>query len=503
MKKTILFIMSMLLIAAALFSLSACDIFYDSKCKHDDAGESCLYCGVTDEKYFTFTLLEDGTYSVKAKDRNNMPSLVIIPDTYKGAKVTSIPDQAFIWCDKITGVKIGDNVVTIGAAAFAHCRDLTDLVLGKSITSIEGAAFDDCDSKLFSGYDNLLYVRSLDNPYAILIDTVIFQKHHTEYEIHEDTEFIAAGAMEGCTEVTELTIPKKVVSIGRNAFSFCQSLETVNILSNKITYIGRMAFYCCSDLSEITIPRKVKYIGEQAFASCNLDSIKGGNLDYPVIGNCLIERKTKTLMAGSNSSVIPYGVTSIANGAFSYRNEMTGIKIPKSVTYIGERAFSICKSLESIEIPDSVTTIGGLAFDGCESLRRVIIGKNVSSIGVRAFVCCQSLTDIEVDSRNEHFKSIDGSLYTKDGKTIIQYATGRKDATFVIPDGVTTIGEAAFATCENLESIVIPKSVKKIESPAFSYKLINIYYRGNEFQWDMIDINPDLEYINIYYNYTP
>ena len=67
MKKTILLIMSMLLIAAALFSLSACDIFNDSKCKHDDAGESCLYCGVTDEKYFTFTLLEDGTYSVKIR----------------------------------------------------------------------------------------------------------------------------------------------------------------------------------------------------------------------------------------------------------------------------------------------------------------------------------------------------------------------------------------------------------------------------------------------------
>jgi hypothetical protein len=310
-----------------------------------------LYCGVTDEKYFTFTLLEDGTYSVKAKDRNNMPSLVIIPDTYKGAKVTSIPDQAFIWCDKITGVKIGDNVVTIGAAAFAHCRDLTDLVLGKSITSIEGAAFDDCDSKLFSGYDHLLYVRSLDNPYAILIDTGIFQTHHTEYEIHEDTEFIAAGAMEGCTEVTKLTIPKKVVSIGSLAFSYCENLETVNILSDRIAYIGKMAFYCCSDLSEITIPRKVKYIGEQAFASCNLDSIKGGNLDYPVIGNCLIERKTKTLMAGSNSSVIPYGVTSIANGAFSYRNEMTGIKIPKA-SLISEREHSLfAKALKALKFP--------------------------------------------------------------------------------------------------------------------------------------------------------
>lgn len=503
MKKTILFILSMLLTFTSLFSLSACDIFDDDKCNHDNTEESCLYCGVTDEKYFSFTLLEDGTYSVSAKDKNNMPALVIIPDTYKGVKVTSIPDSAFYRCNEITGVKIGDNVVTIGYSAFANCYNLTDLVLGKSITSIEGSAFNDCNSKLFSGYDHLLYVRSLDNPYAILIGAGSFQKHYTQYEIHEDTELIASGAMQECRNITELTIPKKVVSIGSLSFSYCENLETVNILSDRIAYIGKMAFYCCSDISEITIPRKVKYIGEEAFSYCNLDSIKGGNLDYPVIGNCLIERKTKTLMAGSNNSNIPYGVTSIANGAFSHRAEMTNIKIPKSVTYIGERAFSLCKSLESIEIPDSVTTIEHLAFDNCESLSRVIIGKNASSIGERVFVSCRRLTSIEVDSKNEYFKSIDGILYTKDGKTLVQYAAGRKDATFVIADGVTTIGKSAFYTCDNLESIVIPKSVKKIESTAFSYKPINIYYKGNEFQWNMIEIAQDLRLVNIHYNYTP
>ena len=519
MKKKILFIMTLLLIAAIAFSLSSCNIFDEDnsntsgehdnntsdkdKCKHDDAEEICLYCGVTEEKYFTFTLLENGTYSVQAKDINNMPSLVIIPDTYNGAKVTYIPERAFSRCNKITGVKIGNNVVTIGHGAFYDCQNLAELVLGESVVSIEWNAFNDCNSKLYSAYDNLLYVRSGDNPYAILTETLFLQEHHTKYEIHDDTEFITAEAMIGCRNVTELTIPKNVVFIGDRAFFSCESLETLNILSNKITYIGDNAFEGCIGISEITIPETVEYIGKEAFAVCNFDFIKGGNLDYLVIDNCLIERKTKTLIAGSNNSIIPHDVTSIANNAFSFRKKIKSIDIPESVTYIGALAFQGCESLENIKIPDSVTTIGSYAFGHCQSLERVIIGKNVSSIQLSAFINCRSLTSIEVDDRNEHFQSIDGSLYTKDGKTIIQYATGRKDTTFVIPDGVTTIGAEAFFSGDNLESIVIPKSVQKIEISAFHYKLVNIYYMGNEDLWNMIDIVPNLNRVNIYYNYTP
>ena len=139
------------------------------------------------------------------------------------------------------------------------------------------------------------------------------------------------------------------------------------------------------------------------------------------------------------------------------------------VTSIGNWAFADCYSLTSITIPSSVTSIGWYAFARCDSLTSITIPSSVTSIGSYAFVRCDSLTNIIVDANNEKYKSIDGNLYTKDGKTLIQYAIGKKDTSFIIPDGVTSIGSDAFSNCKNLTSITIPSSVTSIGNYAFYY----------------------------------
>ena len=237
----------------------------------------------------------------------------------------------------------------------------------------------------------------------------------------------------------------------------------------------------------IFIPNTIKLIGNidhgtTSFRELNIENIwvDDDNEFYHIKNNCLIETKTGALIRGNKNSIIPDYVTSINEHAFVGCNGLTSIIIPNSVTYIGYSAFSYCSSLTSVTIPDSVTWIGAWAFDGCSSLTSVVIGDSVTSIDAWAFSNCSSLISITVSEDNKNFKSIDGNLYSKDGKTLIQYAIGKKDTSFEIPDSVTFIGNSAFEYCSNLTSVVIPDSVTSIGSRAF----YNTAYYNNISNWE-------------------
>ena len=116
------------------------------------------------------------------------------------------------------------------------------------------------------------------------------------------------------------------------------------------------------------------------------------------------------------------------------------------------------KYMENIVIPatyngKAVTQILPEAFYRANNLKSITIPNSVKSIGDNAFYSCSSLTSIIVDENNSSYKSIDGNLYSKDGKKLIQYAIGKAYTSFVIPNSVTSIGEGAFYNCSKLTSV--------------------------------------------------
>ena len=247
------------------------------------------------------------------------------------------------------------------------------------------------------------------------------------YEVNEDGETCTITGIGTCTD-TDIHIGGyidgyKVTSIGDSAFIDCNSLISITI-GNGVTNIGYGAFAHCYALTNITISNSVIDIGELAFYACtNLISltVRKENPVYYSEENCIITRNEKVLIKGCNTSVIPPNVTGIAIGAF-----------------VG------CISLENVTIPNSVT-----------------------SIGEGAFYYCTSLTSILVDKDNTAYQSIDGNLYSKDGKTLIAYAIGKIEKSFTIPDSVTSIGDYAFSSCTSLRSVTIPDSVTSIGDDAF------------------------------------
>ena len=160
-----------------------------------------------------------------------------------------------------------------------------------------------------------------------------------------------------------------------------------------------------------------------------------------------------------------YSVTSIGAYVFYDCSGLLSINIPNNVTYIGDGAFYNCSGLTSITIPSGVTSIGNNAFSYCSGLTSITIPSSVTSIET-SFVGCTNLESIKVEAGNPVYDSRENCnaiIQTADGVLIAACNNTH------IPNGVTSIGNMAFALCSGLASLTIPSGVTSIGISAFSY----------------------------------
>lgn len=124
-------------------------------------------------------------------------------------------------------------------------------------------------------------------------------------------------------------------------------------------------------------------------------------------------------------------------------------------------------------IPDTlkgspVVGIGDYAFTGGVALARVTLPKSVSRVSALAFHECGGLTAFAVAVENPSFSaSADGVLFDREKKRLVRYPEGKRDASYVVPEGVTVIGDRAFRGCTNLTEIALPKSLTTFDAFAF------------------------------------
>ena len=188
-------------------------------------------------------------------------------------------------------------------------------------------------------------------------------------------------------------------------------------------------------------------------------------IETPASGTLTIEGDCIGFGVGSYNS---------AKNTTAYCGCITAINSWGNIKKIPANAFRKCTSLKSISFPYSVSGIGNYACYDCASLESIIIPDNIASFAfTMIFTNCTSITSIEVSENHPTYKSINGTLYSKDMHTLIHYPVGRADTYFAIPDSITTIYPEAFYGCVSLTEVVIPEGVSTIGNKAF-YNCISL-----------------------------
>ena len=235
---------------------------------------------------------------------------VVIPSC-----VTTVWNNAFDGCKKITKVTLPDNVVSIGSEAFNGCTTLVEVNIGDGVTAVGDGAFDNCTSL-------------------------------EKVNMGENVVSIGESAFFRCSKLSSVVIPEKVETIGNRAFQECNALTEI-IIPDSVKIIGNSVFHYCHKLTKVTIGKNVKSIGDSAFSSTALIHI-----------------------------TIPGSVEIIGAEAFSYCTNLAYVQFSNGLKKIGERAFLDCDALTGVILPDSVEKVEVDAFCHCGSLRQISVPAN-------------------------------------------------------------------------------------------------------------------------------
>ena len=251
-------------------------------------------------------------------------------------------------------------------------------------------------------------------------------------------------------DIKSVVIGDGVTSIGDGAFKHCINLASVTI-PDSVTSIGDNAFDDCRNLASVTIPDSVTSIGANVFQGTPWAKSHG---DFLVVNSMLLQYQ------GVGGDVtVPSSVERIVDYVFYCNYSITSLTIPDSVTSIGDYAFYNCSNLETVNYTGDQSEWEKISIgngnDVLNKMQFAVVGRGP---------CGDNIT-WTLDTNGTLTIDGWGEMTGLPSYTSQEYIQKIKKA--VISDGVTTIGYAAFDSCEHLESVTIPNSVTSIHDIAF------------------------------------
>lgn len=388
-------------------------------------------------------------------------SAVTIPESVWGIPVTKVLDNAFK-NDSITSISIPNSVTTIGENAFYGCAKLSEVTIPSNVKKINKGVFAGC-----------IELENINIPKGVTdIGPSAFYgcENLTNIVIPNSVTTIGADAFYGCSKLSEIAIPESVENIGNRAFSKCKSVKILKYYSKK-TLDNSFGLFDDSSISMIYIGKFVKIKNEYLFD--DLDDLQEIIVDKD--NQNYFSDGCGVLFDKSQSTLISY-----PSG-----NKRQNYVMPSSVKNIKCNAFENSKYIESITLSDNLTEIGERAFYNCSNIKEITIPNKVSNIGYYSFANCPRLAVFNFNATNclymGSFESgtIFGGSTSLSTVNIGNNVESIPDFAFVssginslnLGNSVTTIGNYSFADTSFIE-LSIPKSVKSIGDYAFNYTAI-------------------------------
>ena len=402
----------------------------------------------------------------------NKTELLYVPQYKRGAYtvptgVKKIADGAFAVCYYLTGtLTIPASVETIGECAFYNAYAYKDLVFAGqryNALSIGKYAF-----RLCSGFV-----------------TVTFEKNSKVSEIQE-------GAFYSCGYIKTIEIPATVETIADQAFRGCSSMSSVTFETSQtaaeLTF-GDAVFYG-TKITEFNVPAHAVKLGG---VLSGMDKLKKVNVDpnnanyasdadgilydkdrktllyYPKTktGNFIVPETVEVISAGvfannSNLGEVTIGakVKEIGDSAFSYCSRLTTVNFTDNTAEgasltLGARVFYECRMIEEIELPVQTKSYGGSCFAYMDSLTTLTLNEGLTEMGTYGIYQCPSITSISIPSTVKKVPYY--GIAENYGLKNITFATNTKGER-----AMEEFGMRAFYYNREVESIVVPKTVKKI-----------------------------------------
>ena len=286
--------------------------------------------------------------------------------SYSSNSDCCIPEHAFQEKPSLISIILPDNLKSIGYKAFWGCKSLSgNISFPEGLETIAAGAFMNCTN-----------LSSISFPSTLV---TLGQENGTLY---------SDGAFANCTGLCcEIVIPEKMESIGPNTFRGDNGLYGQIYLPESLRFLGEAAFRGCKGLSgSLKIPHKICQIPDECFQGCGF----GGTL------------------------TLHDGITSIGTRAFLNCYFKGGVSLPSRLEVISEESFESCKFSGSLVLPAGVRVIGKRAFNWNSRLTGILeIPGNVISLGAGAFANCQGIEGVVIPESLETIKSefgVDGAF---------------------------------------------------------------------------------------------